>query len=179
MGNNSFKNSFGARNSPIGDERYTPPEAVAIILPYIPDGSRVWCPFDTEDSWFAKLIREHGCEVIATHIRNGQDFFETDVDCDYIVSNPPFSKKTEIFRRLYEIGKPFAMLCSLSGIFDHRGRWVMFRAHEPQLLIPNRRVHFMSPFSDVVEKNTPFQSAYVCERMLPKQIVFAEMRKDK
>lgn len=31
-------------------------------------------------------------------------------DCDYIISNPPYSLKGEVLKQLYEIGKPFAML---------------------------------------------------------------------
>ena len=42
------------------DEFYTPPYAVQPILKYIKPNSTVWCPFDTEDSWFVKLIATLG-----------------------------------------------------------------------------------------------------------------------
>ena len=42
------------------DEFYTPPYAVQPILKYIKPNSTVWCPFDTEDSWFVKLITAWG-----------------------------------------------------------------------------------------------------------------------
>lgn len=61
------------------------------LLKYVPSGSVVWCPFDQEKSLFVSELRKHGCEVIHTHIADGQDFFETDIPaCDYIISNPPF-----------------------------------------------------------------------------------------
>lgn len=60
----------------------------------------IWCPFDTEDSLFVKLFRQRGYTVIATHIANGQDFFAIDPPkCDYIISNPPYSLKGEVFER--------------------------------------------------------------------------------
>ena len=54
--------------------------------------------------------------VIYSHIKMGQDFFLMEVpECDYIISNPPYSQKGRVLERLYEIGKPFAMLIQLSG----------------------------------------------------------------
>ena len=49
------------------DECYTPDYAVKPILKYIPEGSTVWCPFDTKESEFVKQIsKEHN--VIYSHI---------------------------------------------------------------------------------------------------------------
>ena len=42
------------------DEFYTPPYAIKPILKYIKPNSTVWCPFDTSDSWFVKLIESRG-----------------------------------------------------------------------------------------------------------------------
>lgn len=39
------------------DEFYTPSYAVEPIVKYIPEGSTVWCPFDTVDSLFVKRFR--------------------------------------------------------------------------------------------------------------------------
>lgn len=36
------------------DEYYTPHYAIKPIIKYIPEGSKIWCPFDTEDSLFVK-----------------------------------------------------------------------------------------------------------------------------
>ncbi|MBU0476311.1 MAG: sugar-phospahte nucleotidyltransferase, partial [Bacteroidetes bacterium] len=101
------------------DEFYTPAYAVRPILKYIPKGATVWCPFDTENSWFVKLLQARGNRAIYSHKDNGDDFFQcTSVisiktylaECDYIVSNPPYSLKTEVLKRLFDIEKPFAML---------------------------------------------------------------------
>ena len=74
------------------NEYYTPPYAIKPILKYIKPNSVIWCPFDTEESYYVKMLREAGHTVIATHIDSGGDFFTIEPPkCDYIISNPPFS----------------------------------------------------------------------------------------
>lgn len=64
----------GYKNSPNGDEQYTPQYAVLPILKYLPKGKIIWCPFDTEHSEFVIALEENGFEVIHSHIKTGQDF---------------------------------------------------------------------------------------------------------
>src|SRR5690606_1610001 len=98
------------------DEFYTPKYAITPILKYLRPKSTIWCPFDDERSIFVKTLIENGHNVIYTHIANGEDFFEIDVpECDYIISNPPYSRKGDVLQRLFEIGKPFAMLVGVVG----------------------------------------------------------------
>ena len=93
------------------DEYFTPAYAVYPIVKRLKSGSRVWCPFDTKDSEFVRVLVRHRFQVVYGHIRTGQDFFQSDVpECDYIVSNPPYSLKNEVLKRLYEIGRPFAIV---------------------------------------------------------------------
>ena len=56
------------------------------------------------------------CALPISHIGTGQDFlqYEPQEDYDYIISNPPFSKKDAILKRLYELKKPFAILMPLN-----------------------------------------------------------------
>ena len=103
------------------DEYYTPAYAVIPILKYLKLGATIWCPFDTEESQYVKIFSENGFHVIHGHIQTGQDFFKVPVpECDYIISNPPYSLKGKVIKRLYEIGKPFAMLINFQGIFDSK-----------------------------------------------------------
>ena len=166
----------GSRN----DEFYTPEYAIHPILPYIPFGSVVWCPFDTEDSLFVKLLRTIGCEVTATHIGAGQDFFtvEPPPGCEYIVSNPPYSCKGPVLARLFDLGIPFAMLVGVVGLFESQARFEMFRDHDFEILYLNKRVAYFKNYGDQKPSlNPPFSSVYVCHKMLPKQICFAEINK--
>ena len=60
-----------------GDEYYSPENAVEMILPVIRRRgfSKVWCPFDTAESNFVKLLSKE-FDVVNGHIATGQDFFE-------------------------------------------------------------------------------------------------------
>jgi len=160
------------------DEFYTPKYAVTPIIKYIRQNSTVWCPFDTADSLFVKVLTGLGHTVIATHVWSGKDFFKADVECDYIISNPPYSMKSEVFERLFEIGKPFAMLVGVVGLFESQRRFEMFRDNTFEVLYMNRRVSYFESYSDQKPAlNPPFSSVYICSNMLPKQIVFAEIDK--
>ena len=57
------------------DEFYTPLYAVEPIFKYVKPNSRIWCPFDTEDSYYAKYGQALGHKMVHTHISVGKDFF--------------------------------------------------------------------------------------------------------
>ena len=139
----------------------------------------IWCPFDTEDSLFVKLFRGRDYDVIATHIMNGQDFFSIQPpECDFIISNPPYSLKADVFDRLFQIGKPFAMLVGVVGLFESQRRFNMFKSHDFEIMYMNKRVSYFKDYSEQTPSlNPPFSSVYVCKDMLPKQIVFEEIQK--
>lgn len=157
-------------NSPKGDEQYTPKEGVTIIVPFLKEKNfkTVWCPFDTEDSWYVKLLKEQGFNVIYSHISTGQDFFtytpSEPYDC--IVSNPPFSKKQRVIQRLIELDKPFAMLLPMTWLND-KNCTEAFKNKQMQLLIPYKRINFDNSSNTKV----PFKSAYFCCDVLPRDIV--------
>ena len=155
------------------DEYFTPEILVAPILKYIKPGSTVWCPFDTETSEFVIALRkEH--PVIWSHLETGQDFFawEPDKPYDCIVSNPPFTRKLEVFKRLYELGKPFAMVMGIPILnYQEVGEffWGMAgKGFQLQLLIVDKKVSF--------DGNTAsFNNSYFCWNMLPRDIVFEHL----
>lgn len=161
------------------DEFYTPEYAILPIIKYIPKNSTIWCPFDTDNSLFVKLFKQNGFEVMNTHLENGQDFFKIDApNCDYIISNPPYSLKTEVFEKLFEIGKPFAMLVGVVGLFESQKRFNMFKNNQFEIMYFNKRVsYFKSYDEEKTSLNPPFSSVYLCSKMLPNQIVFEEINK--
>lgn len=89
------------------DEWYTTREDVEEFLSHLAtfDNMTFWCPFDTEDSNFVKVLKERGYKVIASHIDNGQDFYkyEPTDPYDIIISNPPFKGKSNLIARLLEL----------------------------------------------------------------------------
>lgn len=163
-----------------GDEYYTPRYAVEVIVPYLKarNFKRILCPFDLPQSNFVTVLKEHGFEVQHSHIAEGVDFFELEkpnVDC--IVSNPPFSKRNDLFHRLFEWNIPFAMITNSNGLFDRHSRWELFKNNTFELLIPKGRMGFYTSY-DSTETNSPnFQSIYVCSQVLPESICFTDMQK--
>ena len=163
------------------DEYYTPKILVDAIIPYLkcnqntfdipPNKLTIWCPFDTKNSEFVICLKEAGFNVIYSHIWNGQDFFnyEPDEEYHYIVSNPPFTKKLQVFERLYQLGKPFAMVMGLP-ILNYQEVGLFFSEKQKQnknlqLLIVDKKVSF--------DGNTAsFNNSYFCWNILEKDIIF-------
>lgn len=157
-------NSFNEK-----DEYYTPRILVKPILQFVKPNSTVWCPFDTKDSEFVIALKEVGHNVIYSHIWLGQDFFqyEPKEQYDCIISNPPFTRKLEVFDRLYKLGKPFAMICGLP-ILNYQEVGEFFLDKELQLLIVDKKVSF--------DGNTAsFNNSYFCYKMLPRDLMFAHL----
>jgi len=161
------------------DEFYTPEYAILPLLPYLKPFNVIWCPFDTRQSNFVKCLTDNGHKVIYTHISNGENFFMLNKECDAIVSNPPYSFKTEVIERLFQIGKPFAMLMGIVGVFESQRRFNAFRTNGVEVLYFNKRVSYYTSYeAKETDLEPPFSSAYICHGILPKQIEFAEITKD-
>jgi len=164
------------------DEYYTPLYAIKPIVKYLKKGSTVWCPFDTDDSLYVKYLKENGFKVLNSHIEDGIDFFNYIKDfspiCDYIISNPPYSIKTEVLQALFDNNKPFAMLVGVVGIFESQKRFDMFKLNKFEIMYFNRRVGYMNDYtSGKCALSPPFSSVYVCNNILPSQIVFESINK--
>lgn len=117
--------------------------------------------------------------VIATHISNGEDFFEMEIPhCDYIISNPPYSLKGKVLERLFDIQKPFAMLVGVVGLFESQHRFELFKNHDFEIMYLNKRVSYFKDYSEQKPSlNPPFSSVYICSGVLPNTIVFEEVTK--
>lgn len=161
------------------DEFYTPEYAISPIIKYLEKGKTVWCPFDTEKSNFVKILKDSGLNVINSHLESGTDFFNCEVpQCDYIVSNPPYSLKGQVFAKLFDIAKPFAMLVGVVGIFESQKRFSMFKDNKFEIMYFNKRISYFKNYEDQKPSlNPPFSSVYICSQILPSQIVFEEINK--
>ena len=153
------------------DEYYTPAILVDAIIPYLGNIKTIWCPFDTENSEFVIRFREAGFKVLSSHIWNDQDFFEYEPEEDYdaIISNPPFTRKLEVFERLYQLGRPFGMVMGLPILnYQEIGSFFLdqqTKGNNLQLLIVDKKVSF--------DGNTAsFNNSYFCFGLLERDIIF-------
>ena len=112
----------------INDECYTPAYAVKPLVKYLQPflGKTIWCPFDTEESEYVKVLTAAGHKVIYSHKDDGQNFYDFDdglfakplPEFDLIISNPPFHNKAKLVEKIINIGKPFALLLPMTWLND-------------------------------------------------------------
>ena len=155
------------------DEWYTPREAVEVLLEFIPKGSRILCPFDTAESEYVKVFgKDH--TVIHSHISEGIDFFELPKpDVDYVISNPPYSRRNDVIKRLYEWDIPFAMMCNSNGIYDSKTRFELADHKGGQLLFLYPRAKYRG--EDNTYTSPPYMSCYWAYKMLPNDLMFRKI----
>lgn len=161
------------------DECLTPRYAVEPIVKHLHERGfkRVWCPFDKVDSFFVRVLRDAGFTVYHSHIGDGMDFLTCHVpDVDCIVSNPPFSKKTAILKRLFEIDLPFAMILPLNTL-QAKGRVDLFINNGIEMLCFDSRICFYTWGKlDSFPQNNRFPTAYFCRGILPEKLVFERLK---
>lgn len=74
--------------------------------------SKIWLPFDNCLSNIYKAFINYGyTNLILSNLELGLDFYYyMPKDFDFIISNPPFSGRTNLLNRLLDIDKPFIIL---------------------------------------------------------------------
>lgn len=176
------KGYLTAKTDKASDEVYTPAYAVQPLLKYITfyfdDNCTIWCPFDTQDSEYVKIFKEKGYNVIATHIddEENHNFFEYEPSqyYDLIVSNPPFSLKDDIIKRLYELNKPYALLLPIPSL---QGQKRFPYMKDCQALIFDKRINYYTDIAKKqIQKGVSFGSFYLCRKFLPKDLIFEELQ---
>ena len=175
------KGYLTAKSTKESDEYYTPAYAVEPLLKYLDRENKsnytIWCPFDKEESQFVKIFSAAGYKVIHSHIDEGKDFFsyEPDEPYDYIISNPPFSCKDEVLKRLYELSKPYAMLLPLPTL---QGQKRFPYIKDCEALIFDKRVQYFKDIEQTeISKGASFGSIYICRDFLPNDLIFEELNR--
>ncbi|MCD6347792.1 MAG: tRNA (adenine-N(6)-)-methyltransferase [Bacteroidales bacterium] len=150
------------------DELYTPPEAIYPLLKYLPKNKTYWECTDFGGSNITKILRDNGFKVVSTHLKDGFDFLnnEPKFDFDVIITNPPYSLKTDFLRKAYEMGKPFAFLLPLTSL-EGKERGNIFREYGVQVLVLDKRINFLKN-----KNNVWYNTSWFCWKLLPKELIF-------
>jgi hypothetical protein len=124
----------------------TPPEVTVALLDFLEDKmlidlpATIWEPA-AGNLVMADVMFNRGYRVIATdlHPQVGgmfpTDFLEANAECDWIITNPPFSKATEFITHALELGKPCAFLLK-SQFWHAKSRLDLFRENPPSYVLP-------------------------------------------
>ena len=142
------------------DDYMTPSSAWESISHLIPKDKIIWECFYGDGS-SGNNLRNLGFDVIHEDI----DFFDNN-EGDIIISNPPFTKKKEVFTRLIELDKPFIMLCSQSLLFTQYFKNIM-KGKTLQIIIPRKRIQFIKQVNGelIKEGRCNFDCVYYCYKM--------------
>jgi len=158
---------FTTKTFIVHDDYVTPNTAWDAIIPYIPRDKKIWeCFYCNGKS--GSYLTSLGLDCYHEPI----DFFTNNIG-DILISNPPFSKKKEVFTRLKELDKPFIMICPSSMINTKYFR-ELFKETEIQIIIPRKRIQFIKDGKES-EGRCNFDCFYYCYKInLPKDIIWLD-----
>lgn len=137
----------------------TPPEVTNVLLRFLnlPKTTTIWEPACGEMD-MVSVMRSANFSVIATDILYGQNFLTEPLrDCDWIITNPPFSVSEKFIEKCAEHRKPFALLLK-SQYWHAKKRCDLFNKIKPSYICPltwrpdfhfKRRKERHSPLMDV------------------------------
>jgi len=122
----------------------TPGYAIKPLLPYLNNSWTIWECTSGKGN-LVKAFKKEGFQVIGTDILTGKDFLTWEPDkYDCIITNPPFSLKTEFLIRAYKLGKPFAFLLPLTTL-ETAKRQYLFKTYGLEIILFDKRINFETP----------------------------------
>lgn len=124
----------------------TPPHVTVALIDYLEKngslrpGMKVWEPACGAGK-LAEILKCRGYDVICTDLNDfgyGEsdvDFLESKRDCDWIITNPPFSKATEFIRHAQDLNVNCAFLLK-SQFWHAKSRLDLFNNNAPSYVLP-------------------------------------------
>lgn len=115
----------------------TPPEATQALLDFLNIDREliIWEPACGEGHMLSTM-RGNGYVAVGTDINTGHDYLTTSLlDCDWIITNPPFSESQAFIERCIQHHKPFALLLK-SQYWHAKKRYELFNNYKPQYVLP-------------------------------------------
>lgn len=169
-----------AKTDKASDEVYTPAYAIKPLVKYIQSfnpNATIWCPFDLEYSKYIEVFKAAGFKVIHSHIDEDKNFFfyEPEEEYDVIISNPPFSQKDAVLKRLYELDKPYAMLLPVPTL-QGQARFPYMK--DIQYLGFDKRINYYKDTAMTkTQDGVSFGSCYLCRKFLPRDLIIEALER--
>ena len=128
-----------SQNKEKSDEYPTPSYALLPLLEYLPKDKVIWECTDTSGS-ISSFLNEKGYNVVST---DDNFLLYNRPKGDIIVTNPPYSLKTEFLQHSYELEIPFAFLLPITALEGFK-RQELYRKYGISLILFNKRIQFRS-----------------------------------
>ena len=166
-----------------GDIMYTPHYGIEPIFNLTPKHWKIWEPSCGSGN-IVNYYKDRGSQIIGTEIEKGYDYFckkftppknlkelkwtnifagldffttEPPAGTDCIITNPPYSMKTEFLARCIELNKPFALLMPYTAS-ESMERNELWNSVDLEMIFTNKRIEFMSD----TKSNIHFPTAWFC-----------------
>ena len=151
------RQEFIKENPETADLYITQVEDIEVLIPCISEfkDSTIYDPC-CGTGVYGEVLRKHGFEkVIESDLYFGEnrlDFLDRDAiipEYDIIITNPPYNKKYKFLKKLYELGKPFAVLLpfdtasyvACGSLFDRYGVTIMLIFPRPFFMHKGKKVN--------------------------------------
>lgn len=142
------------------DNFYTPKWVIDLLLDHIDIKNKIVWECASGIGNITNEIKPHCKKVFETDINEGQDFltYEPCFDFNCIITNPPFSLKTEFIEKCIHHNKPFYLLLPLTTLEGIKRQKIIKKAnYDLTILLPNQRVQYAKN-----KQGSPFASAWFC-----------------
>ena len=119
------------------DDIPTPLDIWKELEDFIPKDKKIWCPFYYNGELTLKKINNN---IIHTQ----ENFYEYEPEeYDLIIDNPPFSCIPDIFKRLFELDKPFLIILPISKLRTKYSRKYLKDRKNITIIYPSYRFNFL------------------------------------
>jgi hypothetical protein len=135
----------------------------------IDTSTKIWLPFDNELSNVYKSLKKYTDNLILSNLEMGLDFYNYKPDdYDIIISNPPFKNRTNLFKRLHQLNKPFIIL-QATQMFNNQFsvNYLCSFSEDYKFILPRSRMNFITynPDRDILcssKNGAAFYSFWLC-----------------
>ena len=169
-------------DTPQGRDTFeTPNYAIDLLIPFIPSDVRAVWECACGSGRISRKLKNAGYYVVSTDIRDfgfnhiwnfiedcGEEPYE-DVGYTHsaIITNPPFSIKSEFIERAFAYKIPFAFLINA----DYSGQSIDWVQRGCEKIIPNRRIAYITP-NIIGRVNQGEETNYLTKEEIPSILLY-------